>query len=691
MAANAFRTALGRCGYDNATVGYLTQQGFTTTDQFLEFPINEVKPMLKTLAKNLPDGVTLPYQFNLKFLGFRMWLEYRSVRGQDLDAGAYTGDVITKWMRRVTELANATTTDGQDDPVPPKRLTNLADWERHDGMWRTYLGQHRNPTTGVPLTYVLREESDVPDDALTADYDCIDDDLVATTRHEGDQYKADRRRVYELYYPLIYDGPAWTFAKTHAKSKDGREAYLTVKRQATGQAASILRKKQAYAQIANAKFTGRGKYRFHDYIHRHQHAHNTLEELGETVAETKKVTDFMNGITDPTLVQAKTVVNGDQEKLENFEACQQYFLTVHSAAKSETQDDSRKIAAASTTPSKGKGKGRNQKKSKKKKDRVHAGHYDADEWADLTEDECKQVQALRKERKEKRKLGSVTTDDSSNASSKRSKTSHGSTAEDAISVDIDDDAKPEAKTNVSVIMEVDENLLDSSVDNVLSPDKHSKFRASASPAKSSEDDSQPTKSSAGNSFGRFAHKAKAQPNEPGSASVKSVRTRPMGEYETYPPMWQWEEDGRPDMSHMTIPPVPEHGDIFVKLPLPVKGKFAEGPRNVRSLTKHDQSMLKGSFREEIDTIVHNSPVWSWRWSKMSGYEREERQMYHVCRRLAEHTEVFDEALKYTMLANGQLAAAERRRNVCGRYSADLEFDVRDPNVSDKSADKSNSS
>ena len=201
-------------------------------------------------------------------------------------------------------------------------------------------------------------------------------------------------------------------------------------------------------------------------------------------------------------------VPGETQKIidRNFEACQQYFLTVHSAAKTETQDDSRKIAAAGITPSKGKGKGRNQKKSKKKKDRVHAGHYDADEWADLTEDERKQVLALRKERKEKRKLGSVTTDNSSNASSKRSKTSHGSNAEDAISIDIDeDDAKPEAKTNVSVIMEVDESLLDSSVDNVPPPDKHSKFRASASPAKSSEDDAQPAKSSAGNSFGRFAH------------------------------------------------------------------------------------------------------------------------------------------------------------------------------------------
>ena len=141
-----------------------------------------------------------------------------------------------------------------------------------------------------------------------------------------------------------------------------------MKRQATGQAASILRKKQAYAQISTAKFNGHGRYTLQQYIHRHQRTHNTLEELGETVAETKKVTDFMNGITDPSLVKAKTVVNGDQAKLESFEACQQYFLTVHSAAKTETNDESRKIAATVTTNSnKGKGKGRNQKKARKRR------------------------------------------------------------------------------------------------------------------------------------------------------------------------------------------------------------------------------------------------------------------------------------------------------------------------------------
>ena len=163
-------------------------------------------------------------------------------------------------------------------------------------MWLEYLAKHRNPTTGVPLTYVLREQSDVPDEARGKTYDTIDDDLIATTKHEGDQYKADRHRVYELYYPIIFDGPAWTFAKF--------------------------------------------------------------------------------------LVQAKTVVNGDQAKLESFEAYQQYFLTVHSAAKNETNNNSRKIAAAvatNTNKGKGKGEGRNQKKNKKKKDRIDAGHYEADE------------------------------------------------------------------------------------------------------------------------------------------------------------------------------------------------------------------------------------------------------------------------------------------------------------------------
>ena len=125
-------------------------------------------------------------------------------------------------------------------------------------------------------------------------------------------------------------------------------------------------------------------------------------------------------------------------------------------------------------------------------------------------------------------------------------------------------------------MKVDKDLLETSLDVTHSPDKHVTFRASASSVQSSENDSVSAKSNAGNSFGRFAHKANSQRNEPGSAVVKSMHTCPVGEYETYPPMWQWQQDGRPDMSHMHVSSVPEEGDIFVKSPLSVKGNFLEG-------------------------------------------------------------------------------------------------------------------
>jgi hypothetical protein len=60
----------------------------------------------------------------------------------------------------------------------------------------------------------------------------------------------------------------------------------------------------------------------------HQEAHNTLADLDEPVPETKKVTDFLAGITDVRLSNAKDLILGDTQKLQNFELCQQYLKTL---------------------------------------------------------------------------------------------------------------------------------------------------------------------------------------------------------------------------------------------------------------------------------------------------------------------------------------------------------------------------
>jgi len=77
--------------------------------------------------------------------------------------------------------------------------------------------------------------------------------------------------------------------------------------------------------IATARYRGpRANWSFDQYINKHQQAHNELQELGEPMLDTKKVDNFLAGISDPTLKTAKEVAIGDMSKNTDFQACQQY-------------------------------------------------------------------------------------------------------------------------------------------------------------------------------------------------------------------------------------------------------------------------------------------------------------------------------------------------------------------------------
>ena len=58
----------------------------------------------------------------------------------------------------------------------------------------------------------------------------------------------------------------------------------------------------------------------------------TLNEIldcdpSEAIPETKKVADFLKGISDPKLESAVSVVLGDPKLMDDFQACQQYLST----------------------------------------------------------------------------------------------------------------------------------------------------------------------------------------------------------------------------------------------------------------------------------------------------------------------------------------------------------------------------
>lgn len=152
--------------------------------------------------------------------------------------------------------------------------------------------------------------------------------------------------VYQDLKAHTVDGPAWTFIQKFDKKKDGRAAVLALKQQCEGETAKVSRKNAAYALIKNSVYRGpRRNFQFHDYVERHQNAYNELEACDEPVPETKKVTDFLAGIQDPSLTTGKSVVLSDQTMISDFSKTQLYLSTLVTNTDHLNKTTTRTVAA----------------------------------------------------------------------------------------------------------------------------------------------------------------------------------------------------------------------------------------------------------------------------------------------------------------------------------------------------------
>jgi hypothetical protein len=239
---------------------------------------------------------------------------------------------------------------------------------------------------------------DVTDEVRDATYDSLDDDLIATMRLQGAAYGIDNKQVFAIFKPLLIDGPGWPFIQRFNRTQNGRAAFLALKTQAEGQSAVTTRKAKAYAAIATAVYTGKGRYTIDQYTSHLTKAFNELEVLGEPVAETKKVADFLKGITDPRLSTGKDIVDGDPAKREQYELCQQFFKTLVENNKARSAvgfNQPRQVSGVSSGPKKPPHKKGSKTPKHGPKPKIHGGHYSPADFRALTDDERAQVKALR--------------------------------------------------------------------------------------------------------------------------------------------------------------------------------------------------------------------------------------------------------------------------------------------------------
>jgi hypothetical protein len=425
--AVAWNGALVRCGLTPASIQFLgTEGGIDSTLSLHAISLADVREMMNSIRRaaekaTVPAGAVRPsfnFLVGLRIKAFRLWIEYRVERGQTYGSALYDHVAMARFTSRLTEVQNLEASAASSSIPDPPKLASFETWETWEELFTTYLSHVRSSTLKIPFTYLIRPPRDTASQAAweamtaaqrtdvldTAAVNPVDEDLISTARHSGPNFTIDNRVLFDLLKTLTIEGTCWSFLEQFNHARNGRAAFLLLKQQAEGNWAVTSKRTGAYNSISNAHFTGKGRFTFAQYTAVHNTAHNKLDATAEPVPETKKVTDFLNGINCDLLKTAKQIVISDMKYKTDFHACQQYLQSVWSELSGAEKKGIRSISQVEVNPKKGRFPHRNprgdrnprfQKKGKVKKDR----HYSNEEWTKMkAEGKTQAIEELRKQK-----------------------------------------------------------------------------------------------------------------------------------------------------------------------------------------------------------------------------------------------------------------------------------------------------
>ena len=500
---DAFGACLRRLTFTADTVEYLAdKEGIESLEDLVDTPLSGLLEHMVLVQKNYNTtsrtrrGVNVDIEFSARAIrnlrALRGWMDYRLMRGERLDPNAFTESLLKKWRTRLAKLDRLAKRKDVAGPPEPKPFLKADKWWEWSESFRTYLSAQRTVESAIPLSYIIRPHYAPTRKMRETRYDTIDEDLENTARFSGDDWLEEDERVWQKLQPLLIDGPGWAFVRSMVKQKNtgrGRRAWLETQKQMEGPSAIQARKTEAYGVINTTKYHGgKSRYTMKDYILAHQNAYNIIEADGVTVEESKKVSDFLEGILDNDLTSAKnTIISQGDQYLEDFGACHQFISQVvnHLTAQKKAERP-RNVSRVNQGDPDDKAAERKRRAAKKRKTdgqkpvlTVVDRQYSPAEYDLLTTEQRNELRDLRKSKKAK-------------IAKKKKKDSDERQVASVSSVD----------RSVARMPEPDPDSDDLSVDPVTAQLRDSHFSSDEDP---SDEEETPAKAMEAGQFGRYAH------------------------------------------------------------------------------------------------------------------------------------------------------------------------------------------
>lgn len=352
MADANMNAALERCGFDANSATWLVTYGVQSAEELRRFSDTELTDLHKTIIRNPPPNVssTIPRMRNV--MVFKFWIDECMRTDYDPDPASFSVEELELYARLYHEYQQRVTMVSNVSIDAPEPMRKMAGWPKFKERFLTYLSQVFGMAR-TQLRYVVRPEEDMSSTLQEVEaYDSHDDYLFEATVLHGVHFDVDNKTVYQALKRGILDGEAAVYLKRFDKTQNGRGAYFALLDQCEGKSSFTIRKNKAYGTLREVKFNGVGrKYTLEDYTHAHKSAHTELFECGEEPNESKKVNDYLNGISDPSLEPFKGAIYADDSKMESFAETSTYLLNCLATKKAAETKDHRSISAATTTGS----------------------------------------------------------------------------------------------------------------------------------------------------------------------------------------------------------------------------------------------------------------------------------------------------------------------------------------------------
>ena len=328
---------------------------------------------------------------NLKVM--RLALQYHENVQRTITPLWITQEFITDWEFLVEFRKETEKRVPKDDELPK---VDMKDWAKtKERIIDHFSGVYGK--TGIPLAYILRDESDVPDE-FEDDQENYNGDhikeLIARAPHQGAAYKADNRTMLRLLKKMFEDTAAFDYVRRY--TENGRKAWIHLQDVYLGPQHTQNMAGIHEHRLQNATYEGESsRFGFDKYTEIHVGAYTVLKGLekhGYSVPdEGTRIRYFLNGIKTDKLKSIIELVRNNKD-YTTFDSVVRRLKD--SVIISRPTKDVRRVSAVSLKDRRGKELFPGVQPDMSPDDR----YYDPDEWKRLPAAKKKGILLKRKQR-----------------------------------------------------------------------------------------------------------------------------------------------------------------------------------------------------------------------------------------------------------------------------------------------------